>query len=200
MSENTGGLYNQTNTTNFLLEIPDGNLTKAFKLNLQMAAIPGIHIPVTEVAGQPQGLHRAHLSSPTIEFDSVPVRVLVDENLDSWVQCYQWMLACNNYLNRDKSGWNQPDGFPSAVLMHILDNDKRDIVTTIRYVGGWISDLSEIEYNLAEETDPAMYFVATLNYNYLEVEKNGQIVEGRASVNQAREKQLASHMLHPSMR
>lgn len=201
MHDSNGGLFNQTNTTNFLLEVPDGNLTKAFKLNLQVAAVPGIHIPVTEVAGQPQGMHRASLSSATIEFDAVPCRFLVDEKLESWVQCYQWMLACNNYLNRDKSGWSHNDGFPDAVLMHILDNDKRDIVMTIRYVGAWISDLSEIEYSLAEDSDVPMYCTATLNYKYIEVEQNGVIIEGRAPINEAREVQLQAQIRgrHPSM-
>lgn len=196
------GLFNQTNTTNFVMEIPDGGLTDAFKLNLQTMPVPGIHIPATDVAGSPQGMSRAKLVGSTFEFDPIPVRFLVDENLDSWLQCYRWMLACQNYINRDQSGWkNQGEGFPGAVLMHVLDNDKHDIVITIRLIGAWISDLSEIEYSLTEDTDPAMVCVATLQYKYIEVEKDGIIIQGRPPVNTMRQERLQKSIgLHPSMR
>jgi hypothetical protein len=131
------------------------------------------------------------------------LRFLVDENLDSWVQMYKWMLSCQNYIDRDKSGWNNHgEGFPGAVLMHVLDNDKHDIVLTVRYIGGWVSDLSEIEYSLTEESDPAMVCVATLQYKYIEVEKDGIIITGRPSVNDTRESQYQQKVMgmHPSMR
>ena len=199
-SHKMGKLYNQTNSTNFLLEVPDGNLTEAFKLNLQSAAVPGIHIPITDVPGSSQGLHRASLPGSTIEFDPVPCRFLVDENLDSWTDMYKWMISCNNYINRDNSGWNTK-GFPDAVLMHILDSDKKDIVMTVRYIGAWCSDLSEIEYNLSEEGDPAMICIATLNYKYLEIEKDGIIVQGRKGIIEAKNQIYSDKIAkHPSMR
>ena len=86
--------------------------------------------------------------------------------------------------------------------MHVLDNDKHDIVLTVRYIGGWVSDLSEIEYSLTEESDPAMVCVATLQYKYIEVEKDGIIITGRPSVNDTRESQYQQKVMgmHPSMR
>lgn len=202
MSDSNHGLFNQTNTTNFILEIPDGGLTQAFKFNLQAASVPGVHIPATDVPGTPQGMYRSKIPGSTFEFDAVPIRILVDENLDSWVEAYKWMLACQNYLNRDKSGWkNDGEGFPGAVLMHVLDNDKKEIVMTLRYIGGWCSDLSEIEYNLSEDADPAMVFIATLQFKYIEVEHKGKVIDGRSSVNDTRESNYQKNVaMHPSLR
>ena len=88
------------------------------------------------------------------------------------------MISINNYIDRDRSGWMHGDK-PRPVVLNILNNTKTDVVLTIRLHGAWCSNLSEIEYDYTVETDPALFCVATINYQYLEEEKDGAVITGR---------------------
>lgn len=196
--------FNQTNTTNFVLEVADSGLTKAFKLNVQSSPIPGVRIPISEIPGGTQGLTRAQVPGSTTEFDPLTVRFLLDSNFESWVAMYKWMLSSNNYVDRERSGWRDPDNnFPKAATMHVLNNDKDDIILSVHFYGAWCSDLSEIEFNLAEDTDIAMTCTAIIPYKYFEVEKDGIIITGRKTMSDAvgdEVKSAARFGVHPSMR
>lgn len=173
--------YNQTNISNFVLDIPDANITKAFKLNVQSALIPGLRIPVTDTPSGTKGLGRAKLPGSTVEFDPLVCRFLVDEKLQSWIDLYKWMISINNYATLENTGWE--DGvLPNFITLHILDNTKQNIVLSYHYYGAWVSDLSEIEYNYTEEGDPAVTCVATFQYKYFIVEKDGNIIDTRESI------------------
>lgn len=194
--------FNQTNTTNFVLEVSDAGLTQAFKLNVQSAPIPGVRIPISELPGGTQGLTRSQLPGSTTEFDPLTVRFLVDENFESWLQMYQWMLSVNNYSDRERSGWKAPDeNFPQAVTVHVLNNNKDDIIFSIHFYGAWCSDLSEIEFSLIEDTDPAMVCTAIIPYKFFEVEKDGIIITGRKTMTEAISDKVSNAVaLHPSLR
>ena len=194
-------LFNQTNTTNFLLDIPDANITRAFKLNVQSALVPGIRIPVTDAPSGTQGLGRARLPGSTVEFDPLVCRFLVDEKLNSWVDLYKWMISINNYMTHDNMGWKE-GVLPKFITLHILDNVNKEPVISMHYYGAWISDLSEIEYNYTEEGDPAITCVATFQYKYYVVEKNGIIIDTRESIKEKANMtgETAKMSMHPSMR
>ncbi|BBC78214.1 Tail completion and sheath stabilizer protein [Escherichia phage EcS1] len=193
-------LSNQTNTTNFILEVADSGLTETFKMNVQMALIPGIHIPPSNVPSGTQGIARANLPGSTIEFDPLVVRFLVDRELVSWLDIYKWMLTLNNYSTHESTAWH-PKGQPEAVTLHILDNKKTSIVMSIHYYGAWPSDLTEVEFNYAEDGDPAIVSTATFQYKYFEVEIDGKIVQGRPQIDSAAQSNIEARMaMHPSMR
>lgn len=194
-----GGLFNQTNVTNFILEVSDNGLTEAFKLNCQAVTLPGIHIPVTDSPGGTQGINRAKLPGSTIDFDALIVNFLVDRELSGWVEIYKWMLSLNNYKTHESKAWHH-SGQPDAVTVHVLDNTKTKIVMSIHYYGAWPSDLSEIEFNYREDSDPAVPCTATFNFKSFAVEIDGNIVLGRPQINEAGQGRLAGRSMHPSMR
>lgn len=186
-------LFNQTNTTNFVVDIPDKGLTKSFTLNAQSATIPGIRIPISDVPTGTQGRGRAQLPGTTFEFDPLIIRFLVDEELESWLCMYKWMLSINNYISDTNDNWvNKEDYF---ITVHILDNSKKKIVLSVHYYGAWCSDLSEIDYSYTEDGDPAIICTATIPYKYMLVEKDGVIINKRVA-----EKPKSSIIGHPSMR
>lgn len=193
------GLFNQTNTTNFILEVSDAGMTQAFKLNVQDVTLPGIHIPISDVPGSTQGIHRAKLPGSTVEFDPLVVNFLVDRELKSWLDVYKWMLSLNNYVTHDSEAWH-PKGLPEAITLHILDNNKQKIVMSIHYYGGWPSDLSEIQYSYKEDSDPAIIATATFNFKSFAVEIDGTIVTGRPQIDSYAEQRVARMSMHPSMR
>lgn len=194
--------FNQTNTTNFVFEVADSGLTKAFKLNVQSGPIPGVRVPISEVPGGTQGLTRAQLPGSTTEFDPLTIRFLIDADFQSWIEMYQWMLSVNNYADRERSGWRNPDdSLPKAATMHILNNNKDDIILSVHFYGAWCSDLSEIEFSLIEDTDPAMICTAIIPYKFFEVEKDGIIITGRKTMSEAiGDKVNNAVALHPSLR
>lgn len=194
--------YNQTNITNFLLDIPDANITKAFKLNVQSALIPGIRIPPTDVPAGTQGLARSRLPGSTVEFDPLVCRFLVDEDLKSWTDLYQWMLSLNNYVTHHSNGWEEGT-LPQFVTLHVLDNTKQNIVLSIHYYGAWCSDLSEIEYMFTDEGDPAVTCVATFQYKYYIIERDGVLIDSRPSIRETATKTGETYTkmsMHPSLR
>lgn len=193
-------LNNQTNVTNFILEVSDSGLTETFKLNCQAVTLPGIHIPMDDLPGSTQGIHRMKRPGSTIEFDPLIVQFLCDRELNGWLDIYKWMLSLNNYTTHESKGWH-PKGQPEAVTVHILDNTKTKIVMSIHYYGAFPSDLSEIEFNYREDSDPAVPVTATFGYKSFEVEIDGIIVQGRPQIDSAAQGRVEGRMsMHPSMR
>ncbi|ULA52663.1 tail completion protein [Enterobacter phage vB-EclM_KMB20] len=191
-------LFNQTNITNFIVDIPDAGLTKAFTLNVQSANIPGIRIPITETPSGQGGLARSQLPGSTFEHDPLVIRFLVDEDLNSWLQMYQWMLSINNYVDFNSQAW-KPGFVPPHVSVHMLDNSKKKIVMSFHYYGAWCSDLGEVEFNYTEDTDPAVICTAMFPFKYLQIEKDGKIIVGKQNIEQAAQSRSSVGM-HPSMR
>lgn len=194
------GLYNQTNVTNFIMEVSDNGLTETFKMNCQGVTLPGIHIPMDDLPGSTQGIHRAKRPGSTIEFDPLIVTFLVDRELSGWLEIYKWMLSLNNYETHESKAWH-PKGQPEALTIHILDNTKTRIVMSVHYYSPFPSDLSEIEFNYREDSDPAVPCTATFGYKSFAVEIDGIIVQGRPQINEAGQSRVEGRMsLHPSMR
>lgn len=194
-------LFNQTNITNFVLEIPDAGITRAFKLNVSTCLLPGVRMPSTDVPLGPQGLARAKLPGSTVEFDPLVVRFLVDQDFESWINIYSWMISLNNHHDLKSEGWN--DGvLPKFCTLHILNNTKTEIVMSVHYYGAWPSSLSEIDFSFTEEGDPAVTCVASFDYKYFEIEKNGVIIKKRESIRDRQTSNVShpKHSSHPSLR
>ena len=195
----TETIYNPTNVTNFLIQIPDGKFTQGFTLNAQAVTLPSIQIPVTNTPSGQYGLARSSLPGTSIEFDPLQIRFLVDENLDSYLSVYEWMLSINDYLGGNSTAWDA--SMPEAVQVHVLDNSKRNIVATFNFYGAWPSVLGDLEYSYAEDTDTPVTCVATLHYKYYDVERNGRIIKPRRSIATQQQERVETMMnKHPRLR
>ncbi|BAQ22814.1 tail completion and sheath stabilizer protein [Edwardsiella phage PEi20] len=193
-------LYNQTNVTNFILEVSDAGLTETFKLNCQSVNLPGITIPISDNPGGTQGISRGMTPASTIEFDPMIVTFLVDRELNGWLEIYKWMLSINNYVTHESKAWH-PKGRPEAVTIHILDNTKTKIVVSIHYYGAFPTNMSEVEFNYREDSDPAVPCTVSFGYKSFAVEIDGIIVQGRPQIDSAAQGKVESRMsMHPSMR
>ncbi|QPI13968.1 tail completion and sheath stabilizer protein [Serratia phage 4S] len=192
-------LYNQINQTNFRLEIPDGDTTKAFVLNGQTATLPGISIPITDSPTGKKGLGRSQIPGTTFEHEPFMCRFLVDENMTSYLQMYKWMLSINDYVNHNNTYWTTKQ--PEAALLHILDNTKTQIIMTYIMYGAWPQSLSELELNYNEEGDPAITCMAIIPFKYFQIEQNGKIITPESHIEDLNKKNFdAPFGLHPSMR
>lgn len=193
-------LYNQTNVTNFILEVSDSGLTETFKLNCQTVNLPGMTIPISETPGGTQGINRAMRPGSTIEFDPMMVTFLVDRELNGWLEIYKWMLSLNNYITHESKGWH-PKGQPEAVTIHILDNTKTKIILSVHYYGAFPTNMSEVEFTYREDSDPAVPCTVSFGYKSFAVEIDGIIVQGRPQIDAAAQGRSEAKMsMHPSMR
>ncbi|ADG60056.1 gp3 tail completion and sheath stabilizer protein [Acinetobacter phage Acj9] len=173
--------YNQTNKTNFAVDIPDAGITKAFVLNVSSALIPGISIPVTNMPTGQGGLGRANIPGSTFEFEPLVVRVLMDEDLQAWEDIYTWMLSINNYRTLYNEGW-EPGVLPEFITLHIWNNSKTKILLSLHYYGAWPSTMGDLEFDFTDEGDPPVYANVTFQYKYFAVERNGVIIETRERI------------------
>lgn len=196
----TESFFNQTNITNFIFDVPDGKLTKAFQLNVQTATLPGVSIPVTNVPAQAQGISTGSAPGSGIEFTPIEIEFIVDEYFKSWLQMYEWMLSTNNYIDRSQSGWTNNDK-PRICMLHVLDNAKKDVVMTIKLSHAWCSELDPISFDYGAGKDPAIKCKATIHYMKMAVDVNGVEIKGRVN---AAEKLSREHdnirAVHPSQR
>lgn len=176
-------IFNYTNSNNFQLEIPDGHLTKGFTLNVQAVTLPPITIPATkQVAGQ-YGLAMADYPSSHIEFEPLVVRFIVDEHLESYLNLYKWMLSTVDYNQGNSTAWTS--SMPEAVQVHIMDNERRNIVATFNFYGCWCSQIGELEYQYNDDTNSPVTCVAILPFKTMSVEVNGSLIRPRESIEAA---------------
>lgn len=173
--------FNQTNITNFRLDIPDAGISHAFSLNIQSALIPGISIPTVNTPLGKKGLARANRPGTSFEFEPLVCRVLIDEGLQAWIDIYTWMLSLNNYLTHDNNGV-KPGVLPEFISLHIMSNDKTTILMTIHYHNAWPQMIGDLEFNYIEESDPAIFANVTFQYSHFTVEKNGVIIDTRKGI------------------
>lgn len=197
----SNGIFNLTNSTNFLFSVADSKLTEAFTLSLQSVNTPAVSIPVTKGVGQTQGISTGDFPGSGFEFEPLRLQFIVDSNMLSWVQMYKWMLSVSNYMDRDQSGWDYGDTQKPAVL-NILNNEKTDIVMSFRFHGAFCSELSDIEWDYTVSNNPAMICTAIINYRKLDVEYEGSVITGRVSdvVSNSNNYSQASIGMHPSLR
>ncbi|QBX32827.1 tip of tail tube [Aeromonas phage Asfd_1] len=168
-------LNNQSNISNFTLDIPPSFGLGMTLMNIQSASIPGMRIPPTELPLAQFGVGRQTGPGSTTEFDPLIVRVLCDEDYEAYLEIYRWMISLNDYARQTPTMWGKT-GQPPAVTLHVLNNSKRDIVASFNYYGAWPSELGEIEYSTTEEGDVSVTFTVTFHYKYFEIEKDGKTV------------------------
>lgn len=176
-------IFNYTNPQNFQLEIPDGHLTKGFTLNIQGITIPSITIPSTKKPAGMYGLAVSDYPSSCVEFDPLVVRFVVDENLESYLNLYQWMLSIVDYNGGNSTAWKNSS--PEAVQVHILDNERRNIVSTFNFYGCWCSQVGELEYNYTNDMSETVVCTAILPFKTMSIEKDGKIIKPRPSISDA---------------
>lgn len=168
-------LNNQSNITNFMLDIPASAGIKTMLMNVQSASIPGFRIPPTELPLGAQGTARQNIPSTTAEFDPLIVRILLDEDFNAYTEIYRWMISINDYARQTPSMWGTVDQ-PPAITLHVLNNSKRDIIASFNYYGAWPSEIGEIEYSYTEDGDVSVTFTVTFFFKYFEVEKEGELI------------------------
>ncbi|QPI17876.1 tail tube protein [Pectobacterium phage POP12] len=164
-------ILNQTSATNFVVDIPDNDYTKELKLSIQGVTLPMMNIPVTDVALNP--MLRGKIPGSQFEFDPLVIRMVVDENLQSYFGVYRWMIGTVDYMNASSVRWLESD---QTLSVHILDNSQLKTIATMHFYGAWPSNLGELDMLYSNDTDEPVTCMVTFNFKYMEIEYGTQIL------------------------
>lgn len=193
-----GLITNKAHQTNWRLDIPDGNDTISFVIAVQSATIPMFEIEPVMIPVNPMTM--GQIPGSAARFEPLNMRLLVDENLEAYVDIYRWMTSIVDYRD-GKSTAHIEGNSPRAILLHMLDNSKTKIVLTFKFVGAWPSSLGNLEYVYNEEGNNPIICDVMFMFKYFEVIKDDVVIGPRfANPNSTRAAKASMMSMHPSMR
>lgn len=154
-------INNQAHITNMRLEIPDAQTTQNFVNAAQSVTIPSFEMDVSRVAinQMASGL----LPGSKIIYEPLRVRFLIDEHFKSYIEIYQWMLSITDSRTFNSTA-HLPGARPRSMLVHLLDNSKKNIVLTLKFNDPFPSSMDEVEMSYTDDGNPALIGMVTFSY------------------------------------
>ena len=200
MSDNA--ITNSQHKTNFRLDIPDSGMSLGFQLAIQDVVIPTVEIEPTKVVINPQLM--GDIAGAAMRFEPLNLRFLVDEDLNAYLEIFQWMISIVDY--RENKSTAQVEGArPRTMQLHILDNSKKKIVATFVFNDAWPGTLGQLEFGYTDDGNPAIVGDVMFYYKSFEIIKNGVTIKP-SEIKQSDLKSRNTRSgwktpaLHPSMR
>lgn len=169
------GIYNISNHTNFILEIPDNGKTKAFRANIQGTDLPDITNPATRMVIKEMGISDGNLPSANIEYGPFTTRILLDEEFTAYTDIYQWMISNANPNPGSNTLYDANAELPYSML-HILNNTKDKIVLTFVFDGLFPESISGLEMNYTENGHVLTTVNVSFQFKRLWIERDGVVI------------------------
>ncbi|QAY01320.1 tail completion and sheath stabilizer protein [Aeromonas phage Aswh_1] len=164
-------IRNQTHITNMRLEIPDANTTMNFVNAAQSVNIPSLEMEISRVSINQMA--SGNLPGSKINYEPLRVRFLIDEDFKSYQEIYQWMISVTDSRTFDSTA-HLPGARPRTMLVHILDNSKRNILMTFKFNDPFPSTIDEIEMSYVDSGNPAITGMVSFHYATMSLlDKNG---------------------------
>jgi T4-like virus tail tube protein gp19 len=141
----------------------------------QEANIPGMTMPQAEVQSP---FHNYSVAGLNIQYNELEISFLLDEELQTWIQLYNWFLAISSPVGFEQRNMlqaiqnqNKNGQFPSYsdVFLTVLSNLNNPI-TRVHFYNAFPTSLSDIKFSTKESADDVMTATATFNYEYFEFE------------------------------
>lgn len=164
-------INNYLHKTSYRLDIPDGGLTKSFQLNVQESSLPGMIMTTVSLNLNKQ--MRSTIAGTGVQFDPLAVRVILDEDMETYTDILTWMTSTTDFKHNKST---HPSKLPKMVLVHIINNDKREIVCTFKYHDPFPVSMGSVDFSYSEDGNMAMQMDIQIGYKYFEIERNGVTV------------------------
>lgn len=175
MTVQNTAIKNFAHKTSFRLDVPDGNQTRSFQLNVQESVIPGMNVEIANVALNPQ--LKSQISGTGVSFEPLSVRVIYDEHMEVYSELLEWMLSTVNYKDEGESTHSK--FMPPFMLLHVIDNEKKKIVCTFKYYEPFPFSMSGVDFSYIEDGNMAITGEIQFAYKYFDLERDGKIVKAR---------------------
>lgn len=189
MIDHNIAIKNPSHKTNFRMDIPDGNKTRSFQLVAQETYLPGMNVKNVKVALNP--MLQGNIPGSGVDFDPLQVRIIIDENFESYTEIFEWMVSTVDYR---KNKCTPSSKMPPFLFIHILDNSKRNIVCTFKYYEPFPTSVGTVDFSYMEDGNPSITTSVSFHYKYFEIERNGRTISTRIN------EEKSGLSLHPSMR
>ena len=169
-------ITNQSHKTNFRLDIPDAGVTQGFQVSIQNVVLPSVEIepvrlPINKMA-------QGDIPGSAMRFEPLTMRMLLDEDLNAYTEIFKWMTSIVDYKSGRSTAQIEGNS-PNTLLLHILDNSKKKILITYKFIDPWPSNLGQVEWDYTEEGNPAITGDVTFSYKWFEIERNGVAIGPR---------------------
>ncbi|UKM62871.1 putative tail completion and sheath stabilizer protein [Aeromonas phage P19] len=159
-------IHNQAHITNMRLEIPDANTTANFVTSAQSVVLPTMEMDITRVSINQ--MTSGIMPGSKIIYEPFRIRFLIDENFESYKELYQWMISVTDSRTFNSTA-HLPGARPRSILVHILDNSKKNIVLTFKFHDPFPSSLDDIELSYVDDGNPALIGNVTFSYSSMSV-------------------------------
>lgn len=188
MTAQNYAIKNFLHKTSFRLDIPDEGMTRTFQLNSQETQLPGLTLTTVNPALNKQ--LKGTIAGTGVVFDPVNVRIILDEEMEAYTEILQWMVSTTDFKHNKST---HPSKLPKLMLIHVIDNEKRNIVCTFKYHNPFPVTIGSVDFSYAEDGNMAMQVDVQIAYTYYEVERNGKVISALPNT-------ATQRGLHPSLR
>lgn len=183
-------IKNYLHKTSWRMDIPDGGKTRSFQLTAQETMLPTMTLETATVALNP--MLQGTIPGSAVTFEPVSVRVLLDEYMESYTELYQWMMSAVDYKG---NGCSEKKNMPPLMMIHVIDNSKREIVCTFKFIEPFPVSMGTIDFSYSEDGNMAMATEVQIAYKWMEIE-----VEGKTIKPYTPSENNPTRGMHPSLR
>lgn len=146
--------------------------------SVQEATIPAVSLGV---AVQNNPVQDIHLPGEKLQYQPLPVRLMVDEGLQTYIELYGWMrrlsfpdnrpdLASQAYGNARLPAYVDPAMPMSDLSLLVLDSNNNPTVS-FTFRGAFPIYLGDLKFDTTEEGTTYLYLDVEFAYTYFTVDK-----------------------------
>lgn len=168
---NNTAIKNFLHKTNWRMDIPDGGKTRSFQLNAQETMLPTMKLETVNVPLNP--MLRGTIPGSAVSFEPIQVRIILDEYMEVYTDIFEWMMSAVDYKQNKCS---EKSAMPPLMLINVIDNSKRNIVCTFKFIEPFPVSMGTIDFSYSEDGNMAMATDVQIAYKWMEVEVNGKII------------------------
>lgn len=154
------------------MDIPDGGRTRSFQITAQETMLPTMTLETATVALNP--MLQGTIPGSAVTFEPVSVRVLLDEYMETYAELYEWMISAVDFKNNSCSERKE---MPKMMMIHVIDNSKREIVCTFKFIEPFPVTMGTIDFAYNEDGNMAMATDVQIAYKWMEIEVDGKSIK-----------------------
>ena len=158
--------FNYMQPTSFKLVIDRRNYPN-LEFFCQNVTHPGmimnpVELPVRKLAGLP-------FPGDTLTFNELSTNILLDENLESYTEMFNWIrrLLENNMLDKNASGKSSEPNYADITLSILSSHNNQ--TKQVRYIDCVPTSLGDINFESTASGQEFITFAASFRFNYFEL-------------------------------
>lgn len=171
MSTNSINVYNTSTLSGSHFEFSIAGYDN-LNFNVQTANLPSVRTNPKEV---PTSIGSTHVAGDKLEYETLEISFIVDESMNDWRECYNWLRALattniidakleNQYVNYDK------DLYTSATLFILTNSLHINIKCT--FYNLFPISLTGLDFSTKDTEDRKLFGTVIFAYDYYDLEVN----------------------------